>query len=172
MLLQGERIKLRALEPDDLELLYKWENNPELWSVSCATEPYSRYVITEYISHSDKTIYEKKQLRLMINCIKTNTTLGIIDLFDFDPFHLRAGVGILIDPQFQQKGYASEALNILIDYAFNFLNLKQLYAHIPVNNGISRALFLKNKFKNCGCLKKWLRDGDNYFDVEIHQLVK
>lgn len=171
MYLQNERIYLRALEPEDLGLLYKWENDPELWCVGSATEPYSRYILKEYIAYGDKSIYEKKQLRLMVCCASTKNTIGIIDLFDFDAFHLRAGVGILIDKGYQGKGYASEALSLLIDYSFQFLNINQLYAHVPSNNGVSRGLFVKNDFQYAGCLKNWLRSGDSFIDVEVYQLI-
>lgn len=172
MYLQNETLRLRALEPEDLDILYRWENDPRLWTVSCATEPYSRYILKEYIAYSDKTIYEKKQLRLMITLRQGGTVVGSIDLTDFDPFHMRAGVGILIDEQYQRRGYAGQALRLLTDYALHFLKLKQLYAYVPSDNGASRALFIKNGFTQSGTLRSWLREGDSFKDVEIYQLVE
>jgi diamine N-acetyltransferase len=172
MYLQNDIMRLRALEPEDLDILYRWENDSSLWIESCATEPYSRYILKEYIAYSDKTIYEKKQLRLMVTLNNSSVAVGAIDLFDFDPFHQRAGVGILIDHQYQKKGYADGALKLLIDYSFNFLKVKQLYVNVPSNNDASRALFVKNGFMRSGTLQSWLRVGDAYIDVEIYQLVK
>ncbi len=171
MYLQDDLLRLRALEPEDLDILYRWENDSRLWAVSCATEPYSRYILKEYIAYSDKTIYEKKQLRLMITLRHDSTVIGTIDLTDFDPFHMRAGVGILIDSQYHRRGYAGGALRLLIDYSFNFLKIKQLYAHVPSNNGASLALFVKNGFTHSGTLRSWIREGDSFTDVEIYQLV-
>lgn len=141
MYLKNDVITLRALEPEDLEQFYSWENDSTLWSVSSAVEPYSRYIIKEYIAYSDKTIYEKKQLRLIIERTADKVVIGAIDLFDFEPHHLRAGVGVLIDKKFQNQGFGKEALQLLITYAFDFLKLKQLYAHIPVVNVTSISLF-------------------------------
>ena len=171
MYLKNDVITLRALEPEDLEQFYSWENDSTLWSVSSAVEPYSRYVIKQYIAYSDKTIYEKKQLRLIIERNSDKAVIGAIDLFDFEPHHLRAGVGVLVDKQFQNQGFAKIALELMTTYAFDFLKIKQLYAHIPVNNTTSLSLFKGVEFVQTGNLKSWLRDGDNFVDVAILQLI-
>ena len=64
MLLSNDRVRLRALEPEDLELLYRWENDPELWEVGNTLAPYSRYILKEYIAGSDRSIYEGFQVRI------------------------------------------------------------------------------------------------------------
>ena len=69
-------------------------------------------------------------------------TIGCLDIFDFDPNHLRAGIGILIaDKSNRKKGYASEALEILTEYCFHSLNLHQLYCNITIENESSLLLF-------------------------------
>ena len=80
MLLSNDRVRLRALEPEDLELLYRWENDPELWEVGNTLAPYSRYILKEYIAGSDRSIYESRQLRFMIEDCDTGTSVGIVDL--------------------------------------------------------------------------------------------
>ncbi len=172
MYLENSVIRLRALEPEDLDIMYRWENNSAMWDVSLATEPYSRYILKEYIAYSDKTIYEKGQLRLMIELKDTGETVGAIDLFDFEPHHLRAGVGILVDERYRRNGYAAMALNLLCDYAFNFLYLNQLYAHVPVINQGSIVLFSHGGFERVGTLKQWVRSGGRFVDVEVLQKLK
>ncbi|MCX6259510.1 MAG: GNAT family N-acetyltransferase, partial [Bacteroidia bacterium] len=103
-----KEISLRALEPEDLELLYEWENNVSYWTISNTIVPFSKYTLKRYLEDSHKNIYEIGQLRLMIDHIPDNATIGTIDIFDFDPFHKRAGIGILIaNEQYRRKGYAS-----------------------------------------------------------------
>ena len=170
--LKSERITLRALEPEDLEAFYRWENDSSLWCVGSAVEPYSRYILKEYIAYSNKTIYEKRQLRLIIMRNADGVTIGSIDLYDFDPHHLRAGVGILVDKDYQRQGFAYEALSLLIDYAFGFLHMQQLYAYVPTANQASLRLLKKAQFAHCGTLRSWMRQGDEYADVEIMQLVR
>lgn len=172
MYLKNDHITLRALEPEDLEHFYRWENDTTLWAVSSAVEPYSRYILKEYIAFADKTIYEKKQLRLMIERNADKAVIGAVDLFDFDSHHLRAGVGILVDKSFQYQGFGTEALELLVAYAFDFLKLKQLYAHVPVSNAVSKSLFAKLQFVHTGTLKSWLRQGDQFIDVDVLQRVQ
>lgn len=171
MYLENEHLRLRALEPEDLEILYKWENNTDIWQVGCTTEPYSRYILKEYIAYSDKTIYEKKQLRLMITRKADEAVVGTIDLTDFDPHNLRAGVGILIDPSYQANGYASQAIQLIKKYAFEFLHLKQLYAHIPVNIPASIHIFQANGFQQTGTMYQWIRHLDTFVDVSLWQCI-
>jgi diamine N-acetyltransferase len=169
--LSNNRISLRAIEPEDIDLLFAWENDPEIWEVSHTLVPYSKYILTLYIQNADKDIYESKQLRLMIDTHE-GKTIGAIDLFDFDPFHSRAGIGLLIhEKEDRSKGYASSALELLIPYCFGKLNLHQLYANIAVDNKISFALFGKHGFSVCGVKKEWLRTESGWKDEIMLQLI-
>lgn len=170
--LENETIRLRALEPEDLELLYRWENNPELWSLGNTMSPYSRYILKEYIRESHRDIFEVKQLRLMIELCSTGAAIGTVDLYDFEPHHRRAGVGILIDSLYQKNGFAAQAMCVLMDYAFKYLKLYQLYVHIPIGNEASKALFTRCGFVISGILKDWVMTENGYSDVLIMQKVK
>lgn len=170
--LENETIRLRALEPEDLELLYRWENNPELWSLGNTMSPYSRYILKEYIRESHRDIFEVKQLRLMIELCSTGAAIGTVDLYDFEPHHRRAGVGILIDSLYQRNGFAAQAMCVLMDYAFKYLKLYQLYVHIPIGNEASKTLFTRCGFVISGILKDWVMTENGYSDVLIMQKVK
>ena len=164
-LLQNKTVCLRAPEPEDLELLYSWENNPEWWEIGNTLAPYSRYLLKEYIAESHRGIFDLKQLRLMIDLCSTGATVGMLDLYDFDPHHRRAGVGILVDPLYQKNGLATEALELLAEYAFSYLKLHQLFVHIPIGNEPSKALFARCGFTVTGILTDWITTKDGYSDV-------
>jgi len=165
-------IRLRAIEPEDLELLYNWENNNSWWIISNTVAPFSKYTLKRYIRNSHKSIYETGQLRLMIDLITGNQTIGTIDIFDFDPFHNRAGIGILIAEEEQRrKGYASMALKCLTDYCFGTLQLHQLWCNILANNSESIELFKKLGFVQIGIKKDWVKTSDGYLDEYMFQLV-
>lgn len=167
-----QEIRLRALEPEDLELLYEWENNHSYWQISNTLTPYSKFTLKRYLKNSHKSIYEAGQLRLMIDHVADNITIGTIDIFDFDPFHKRAGVGILIaNEAYRRKGYASMALRCLIDYCFNTLQLHQLFCNILANNCESIDLFRKVGFIEAGIKKDWVRTTGGYIDEHFFQLV-
>jgi diamine N-acetyltransferase len=172
MTMHHKDIKLRALEPEDLELLYEWENNDEYWIISNTISPFSRYTLKLYIENSHKTLYETGQLRLMIDLVPEKITIGTIDIFDFDSYHKRAGIGILIaDEKYRHKGYATMALQSLIDYCFNTLQLHQLFCNIIENNTESLELFKKIGFKEIGVKKDWLKTIDGYLDERMFQLL-
>lgn len=168
-------IKLRAPEPEDLDILYVWENDPEVWNVSNTITPFSRYILSKYIENAHLDIFQTRQLRLMIDVFISGTenkTVGAIDLFDFEPLHLRAGVGILIgDVSDRKKGYADQALRHLINYSFNTLLLNQLYCNISIDNQISIDLFQKNGFEKIGVKKLWNKTYKGFTDEIMLQLV-
>lgn len=167
-----QEISLRALEPEDLELLYEWENNFSYWVISNTLTPFSKFTLKRYLKNSHKNIYETGQLRLMINHTADKIAIGTIDIFDFDPFHKRAGVGILIaDEDYRKKGYASMSLKCLADYCFKTLQLHQLYCNILGNNCESMELFKKQGFVQCGIKKDWIKTSDGYFDEYMFQLI-
>jgi diamine N-acetyltransferase len=167
-----EKIKLRALEPEDLELLYEWENNDSYWIISNTITPFSKFTLKRYLRNSHKNIYETGQLRLMIDIFAEMKTIGTIDIFDFDPFHKRAGIGILIADEAQRrKGYASMALKCLIQYCFKTLQLHQLYCNILANNCESIDLFVKMGFARVGTKKDWIKTADGYLDEYLFQLI-
>ena len=170
--LQGNFIKLRALEPEDLEFLFQIENNEIFWEVSHTQTPFSKFVLKNYLENAHLDIYETKQLRLIIEEKSNANKVGMIDLFDFNPQHKRAGIGILIHPDSQQKGFASEALSILIQYAFTHLHLHQLFANILTDNEKSLQLFMKYSFKKVGIKKEWIFSEGKMKDEILFQLIK
>lgn len=174
--LEGERILLRAMEPSDIDNLYMWENDPENWFVSQTRAPYSKHILSQFIEESHKDIYDIRQMRMMIVLKNTpgieHLAVGAIDLFDFDPFHRRAGIGILVArKEIRRQGIASEALALLIDYSFKFLGLHQLYCNIAKGNEASCNLFIKSGFEITGEKKDWLRADGTWTNEYLLQLV-
>jgi len=163
---------LRALEPSDLEVLYKWENNPAIWKVSNTLAPFSKFVLEQYLVNAHEDIFTAKQVRLMV-CANDNKSVGTIELFEFDPHHSRVGIGILIEENSENKGYATEALKILIDYCFEILMVKQVYCNISASNEKSLQLFRKIGFEEVGLKKSWNKTEKNSYEDEwLMQLVK
>jgi len=170
--LKNNGIILRPVEPEDLPFLYSCENNTDNWQVSNTLAPYSKYILKQYIKNSHLDIYTTKQLRLIIELEETNTAIGAIDLFDFDPYHLRAGVGILIDDSTNRKqGYAFQSLQLLIEYCFNHLKLHQLYCNIGIKNQASINLFSKAGFQKTSEKKEWLKTEKGWETEISFQLI-
>jgi diamine N-acetyltransferase len=172
--MNGSNVYLRALEPDDVEILYKWENDHTIWHLSNTVTPLSRFTLEQYIMSAGQDIYSTRQLRMMVDLniprdgIKT---IGSIDLFEYEPAHRRAGVGILIHENFRGKGLASEALGLLIYYATETLQLHQLFANISADNHDSIRLFENKGFRFIGTKKDWNRVRNKWSDESMFQLI-
>ena len=171
MRLKGQLIYLRAVEPSDLDFLYKWENNTDIWHLSNTLAPFSKHTLLQYIENAKHDIYVTKQMRLII-CLRDNEPVGCIDLFEFDPTNQRAGVGILIsEEKHRGKGYAAEALEVLCNYSFSILHLHQLYCSINADNKTSIKLFTKMGFVQSGNKQEWNKTQDGYQDELFFQLI-
>jgi diamine N-acetyltransferase len=171
MNLIGQLIRLRSLEIEDLDFLHDIENDESFWELSGTQSPFSKEILREYIQNAKQDISEAGQYRFVISSKEPNTPLGLIDLFDFNAQHLRAGVGIIVHPNHQNNGYGSEALSLLISYCKNELRIHQLYADVLENNTLSIRLFEKHGFQKAGIKKDWIYYHNCFKNEIILQLI-
>ena len=171
-LLKNNVLHLRALEPEDLEALYKWENDTDVWRFGSAMSPYSKYILKQYIANAQTDIFESKQLRFMIDLHDEQCAIGTIDIYNFDALNSRCGVGIYIDPNYRKCGFAKQAIALLENYVFSFLKINQLYAVIPKSNKASLQLFKSKGFSKSGNLQQWIAQNGEYEDAIIVQKIK
>jgi diamine N-acetyltransferase len=171
MFLKGDHTYLRALEPTDLDFLYTLENDTTVWHVGNTLTPYSKFVLEQYLENAALDIYTIKQLRLVI-CNQAHEAIGAIDLFDFDPLHRRAGVGIVVSAPYRGKGHAAEALHLLLHYCQHTLQLHQVYCSVTATNHSSIKLFKQAGFEEIGIRRDWLRKSDGDWDdvVELQRV--
>lgn len=160
-------IKLRKIEPNDLPYLYQWENDAASWADGANHNPLSQQDLRAYIASTTGDIYRDGQLRLIIEKQTTNiqsqitnTTLGCIDLFDFDPRNRRAAIGMYIAPEYRGQGVGKEALMQLENYAFGHLNLRVLYAVISTKNIACTALYRHAGYSPSSPLPAWTLESD------------
>jgi len=171
MFLFGKKISLRALEPSDVELLYQWENNPEIWKISQTLTPFSKYTLKQFVDSAQEDIFKVKQVRFMINLLQTKQTIGILDIFDIDFLNSRAGIGILIDKNHRNNELGTEAVQLATNYLFNTLHLHQIYCNVVCSNPISLRLFEICGFSIIGTKKDWTKTEDGFEDVVLLQLI-
>lgn len=163
-----EKVTLRALEPEDLDLFYRIENDESLWRFGPTNVPYSRFVLHQFMADTTGDIYTDKQVRLVIEDAGHHV-VGMADIMSFDPKNQKAEVGIVILGQYRQKGFAREAMKQIQCYARDTLHLHQMYAVVSVNNTVSLHLFQQLGFRQSGILSDWLFDGSTYHDAVILQ---
>lgn len=165
--MRDEKITLRALEPEDLEVLYVVENDPKLWNVGLSNTLYSHFALKEFIANTTNDIYTDKQLRLVVEA--DGQVAGILDIMAFEPEHRRAELGIVILEKYRGRGIAAKAVRLLLDYCRSKVHLHQLYSWVPADNEPSIKLF-----RNLGFIptivKDWLFDGEDFKDAVFMQL--
>jgi diamine N-acetyltransferase len=164
-------IRLRPLEPTDIDFVLQIENNEANWSVSNTYIPFSRFAVEQYVLNPDQDIFSSGQLRMIIEDKATQSLLGCVDLFEYDPRSRRAGVGIIIQPEYQQQGYASAAISAMIHLAFDSLGMHQLSCLIHPENVASIKLFRKHGFVQSGVKKDWAFYEGAFHDLNFYQLI-
>lgn len=162
--------RLRAVEASDVDVMYLWENDPDVWCVSGAASPISRDALVRFVSGAAGDLYAERQMRLIVDV--EGVAVGAVDIYDFDPQHMRFGIGILIyAPEHRRRGYARAAVDAVVEYAQRSLGLKQVWAMVAADNEGSVALFESCGFVRCGTRKSWLRRGADYVDVHDYQRI-
>ena len=128
-MLKGENIHLRALEPFDLETLYRWENDTNIWKVSQTITPFSKHVLSQYLANAHQDIFTAKQLRLIIE-----KEVGLLEqlIFLISILHIKEQAlvfGLQINV-IDRRDMLKKLYKLLIEYAFKQLQLKQIYCNI------------------------------------------
>lgn len=165
-----ENYLLRALELEDLEVLYQSENS--LHSFQNHEGFVSRFTLQDYIQNTHLSLKEASQERFVI-CEKSkrSTVVGFLDVFNYSDTHQRAEIGVVIFEKFQKKNIATQALNTLLEYLKDFQNLHQVYCYIETKNEKSLKLFKKCGFLESGTLKDFRKFKGTFHDVFIFQKI-
>ena len=169
-LTSNDKVHLRALEPTDLDLLYAWENDANLWAATDTIAPYSRQTLWQYLENHTGDIYKSRQLRLIIET-NDSPAIGTVDFFNFDPLNNRAELGLFIATEHRGRGYGRLALQLIRDYAEQHIGLRQLYVYIRTDNTACLNLFIHFGFTQAGLLQAWVKRGRDYHDVALLQLI-
>lgn len=167
LLLTDGRVALRAPEPEDMDVLFRVENDESLWAVSCNAAPYSKAQLEQYIRESVHDLFAEHQLRFVIEC--DGAVAGFMDLTDIDAIQAHAQVGVALLPEYRGRGVASAALGLLCRYADRRLRLMQLVSYVPLCNEPSLHLFEKAGFERVGLLSEWMWSGERFEDVILLQ---
>ncbi len=162
-MLVSNRICLSEIEEEDLALLVKWRNDIEnlrgLFSYLPLNLQKQRNWFQKYCNEPSSQLF-------MIELVKENEKIGVCGLNSIDYRNQRAELSIIIgENSYKGKGYASEALSLLHNYAFNYLNLKKIFLQVLITNDSAISLYKKMGYQQEGLLKgHYFQDG-KFVDV-------
>ena len=182
---------LRALEPEDLPLLYTIENDPEMWDVGATATPYSRHALRHHIQAMGADITESGELRFVIESPPLipprgedseqlglsplgeveGAPVGLIDLTRYDARALRAEVSIAVLREYRGQGIGLEALRLLEEHCRRYLRLHQLYALVPEGNAASFSLFRSAGFTPVFDIPDWHFSNGKYIKATFFQKI-
>ncbi|MBT3365238.1 MAG: GNAT family N-acetyltransferase [Flavobacteriales bacterium] len=161
-------VRLRALEPSDLDQLLQWENNPEHWKAGPRYAPFSKAMMQAYLDAAKRDFWEVGQLRWMIEDA-AYSPLGLVDIYDASPLHQHASVGLLVDPALRGRGIAPAALKAVQAWATEHALLRTLKAEMLTINHAARSAFTSANFKEVGTMQQWYHMSDGWQDMVIMQ---
>lgn len=167
--IEGLQVVLRAVEPEDVDVMYEWENNPKNWHISSTRRPFSRHMLSKFVEAQQGDLLQGGEVRLMICRRDGGEAVGCVDLFDIDIYNHRAGVGVLIDCRYRRRGYAEDALRSVETYVAHRLALRQLWCNVESDNEGSLALFGKLGYAEIGVKRGWNWSSEGYLDEVMMQ---
>jgi len=170
--LEGNEIFLSPLsKDDDMKNYSEWLNDQETTLFMCSGKfPTAIEGLREYVANMNNS---KEGLLLGVFLKNSSVHLGNIALSRIDWKNRSAEIGLFIgDKQARGKGYASQALKLVVEHAFMKLNLRRLVADIVEDNEPSKRIFEKIGFKLEGTYREHFYLNGKYYDCHFYGLLK
>lgn len=165
------RIRLRAIEPGDAETFYRWNLESErgrmldfLWP------PTSLALQQEFCDQETKKRLENGAYHWMIET-SAGIPVGTIDTHDCDQTNGTFSYGIDIAPAERGKGYAGEAILLVVRYYFDQLRYQKVTVPVHADNPASIRLHEKLGFQREGTLRRMAFQNGHYIDVHYYGLT-
>ena len=166
----GDNIYLSPISVDDVEEYAEMVNNIEV-SVGLGCVVYTN--IMDFESEKEFLISVKKEKMFAVRLLENDELLGNIGFNSLDIINRNGALGVLIgNPRHQRKGYGTEALKLILDYGFSFLNLRNISLSVFEYNEAAYNLYKKAGFKEVGRLRKAVEIMGKTYDVIIMDMLK
>ncbi len=165
-------MRIRPIEPEDLDFIYAMENSPELWDCSDSDAPYSRHALREYLSQL-RPVAECGELRMIIETGTDDApqSAGLVELLNISTLNSRAEIGIALHKSFRRRQLGSLALNLIEHIALNRLRLHMLYACVAESNQAALHFFLDAGYKQVATLPQWHFSHGKYESTHVVQKI-
>ncbi|MCP1308417.1 GNAT family N-acetyltransferase [Paenibacillus tyrfis] len=170
-ILEGKHIYLRPIEMDDLDDYYAYLSDPTTSRFTGTQKVFSRQTAASWIENISKP--DGSRVDLMIVSQATDRLVGEVVLNDIDPVNRSANIRIAIAGQANQgKGYGTEAMLLMLHYAFGTLNLHRVELSVYAFNDRAIHVYEKLGFKREGVQRDSLYWDHQYHDAIIMSILE
>ena len=171
-MLEGQLVRLRALDATDLERAYKWINDREVTRYVVARYPMSREDERRWLGEGP-TNGLAAGVRLAIEARKDGVHIGNLDLHQVRPEDRKAGLGIMIgEKEYWSNGYGTDAIITLLRFAFGEMNLHRVWLHVFEFNDRGIACYRKCGFQEEGRLREHYYAEGRYWDSIVMGILR
>nr|WP_321232101.1 GNAT family protein [uncultured Psychroserpens sp.] len=170
--LESERLLYKAYKKEDAKTLLNMRSHKAVSKYMDTTIPKRVEDTEKRIEGYQNAFNENKGITWAIIEKISNHLIGDFGIWRIDRQNCRGEIGYILHPDFWKKGYMTEAMNTLIRYGFNELNLHSYEANVNINNENSKALLLKFGFKLEAHFRENFYYDGQFLDSEIYCLIK
>ncbi|MGX7825276.1 GNAT family N-acetyltransferase [Actinokineospora sp. 24-640] len=171
MSLTGKLVRLRALEPEDADTVWRWHNDPEAMRWLDGSYPEPLAAIRKRWEERPANSFERTLFG--IETIADTRFIGIIVLRDATPEHARAELDIYIgEKDCWDGGHGTEAMRLMCRFGFNFMRLHAIELTVVAENERARHVYRKIGFVEEGRLREAFRLDGNWHDVIVMSLLE
>lgn len=168
--LVGDNVYLSPISLDDVEKYAEMVNDIKV-SVELGYLSYTN--IIDFESEKEFLISVKKEKMFAVRLLENDNLLGNVGFNSVDLLNRTATMGIMLgNPNYQRKGYGIEAVKLILDYGFSFLNLRNISLSVFEYNEAAYNLYKKTGFKEVGRLRKAVEIMGKTYDVIIMDMLK
>lgn len=170
--LETDRLCLRKVTPDDAKDVYAYLSDIEVVK-HMGLDPYlSPEHVLEEINWYQSIFEETTGIRWGITLKNSNTVIGSCGFLNWKQKHYKAEIGYELSKTHWGQGIAGEALEAVIKYGFNHLNLERIEALIEPLNIPSQKLVEKKGFKREGLLRHYEFTSGKFDDLYMYSILK
>ncbi|MBM7587336.1 ribosomal-protein-alanine N-acetyltransferase [Bacillus pakistanensis] len=169
--LSTKRLMLRKMQVSDSESLFQIWSNPEVTRFMNINRFTDKKQAKDMILLFDKLSKENTAIRYSIIELESNKIIGSCGFNILDFQNAKTEIGYEINKHYWGKGYAPEAINCIIEYAFNDLNLNRIEAKVEPENFNSIKVLRKLNFLFEGTMRKVERSKGRFIDLNLYSLL-
>jgi [ribosomal protein S5]-alanine N-acetyltransferase len=166
----GTKIYLRPVEREDAKQCVAWFNHPEITHTLLMYRPINLHAEEAFI---DKALQSEHDLVLGIAVLASDRLIGVAGLKDIDFRNRHAGFGIAIGEKEEWgKGYGTEATRLIVNHAFETLNLNRVWLHVYEYNERGIRSYEKVGFQKEGLLRQETYREGRYWDTIVMAMLR